>query len=219
MPAPDLPPTRWTPWRWLFWEIIYQPTWLWFKICYRVRTVHRGPRIRTIPGPVLIVCNHQSFFDPQLIGVFMGARRRIYMMARDTLWRIPLVGWGIRWLNAIPVSRTEDGGGGQKKTMQHCIAVLEAGNTLAIFPEGTRTPDGGVGEFSPGIMLIIKRARPTVVPCAIDGAFDVWPRQRSKPRLTGRMSCTIGEPIDADTLIAMRGRAVPFLQESVTALR
>lgn len=219
MPAPDLPPTRYSLWRWWVYEAAYQFTWYWMTICFGLRTTHKGPRLPDIEGPVLVVCNHASFLDPQIVGTHVGQRRRVYLMARDTLWRVPIIGPLIKWLNAIPVARTQDGGRGQKATMQHCVAILQAGNALGVFPEGTRSPDGTTQPFSPGIMLLIRRAKPTVVPCAIEGTFDAWPRHRSKPKAFGRIAVCVGKPIPADELIALKAEAVERLRDRVEAMR
>jgi 1-acyl-sn-glycerol-3-phosphate acyltransferase len=110
-------------------------------------------------------------------------------------------------------------GEGDKRAMHDCIDVLRAGHALMIFPEGSRTYDGKTQRFNPGTMLLIKRGLPRVVPVAIEGAFDVWPRGRA-PRPTGRMFVQYGRPIDAQTLIDMgRDQALGYLSDRVETMR
>ena len=203
----DLP--RWRVAWWFAWRSL---CWLWMWTWYRSR-YWGGHHIPT-RGPVLLVSNHQSFLDPMLIG--MGCNRRpFFSLARATLFDYPLFGRLIRSLIAIPVHQ----GKGAKRAMQHCIEVLRAGHTLMVFPEGSRTDDGQTQPFNPGTMLLIKRGRPRVVPVAIEGAYEAWPRGRA-PRLTGRAFVQYGRPVDAQTLIDMgRDEALGYLFDRVESMR
>lgn len=202
----------------VFWTLVWFVSLIWFKLCYRFRVVKLQPLPQQ--GPVLYVTNHQSFLDPQIIGV-ASFPRPCFSMARATLWNSRILGPIITALNAIPVQRSEDGGqqGDQRQAIQHCLAVLNAGHALNLFPEGTRTTDGSVGEFSPGIMLLIKRAKPTVIPVGISGAYNIWPRSQSKPKFFGKLKITFGEHISADELLEVKTKeAVTTLQQGVADL-
>ena len=78
--------------------------------------------------------------------------------------------------------------------MKAALAELAAGRTVLIFPEGTRTPDGALGEFQRGVMLLIKRSRAQVVPVALEGASDIWPIGTALPRLRGRLGVMAAQP-------------------------
>ena len=108
-------------------------------LAYRVR--HTG--IRNIPaeGGVLVVSNHQSHFDPPLVG--MGSRRRMNYVARDTLFGFAPFRWLIKSLDAIPIHRDGMGLGGIKESLRR----LKRGELVLIFPEGTRHP----GALGPGL--------------------------------------------------------------------
>ncbi len=182
------------------------------SLCYR----YRAWGAENIPsqGPVLLVSNHQSFLDPVLAGV--GTRRMFCAMARSTLFHQPGFAWLIRSLNAIPVERNS----ADMAAMRRCIEVMKQGRALLVFPEGTRTNDGIVGTFAPGTMLLIKRAMPTVIPVAIEGAFDVWPRHRKSPKLTGRIGVMYGPPQSAQSLADMGAEvALKHLRDQVEAMR
>ena len=194
-------------WRIAFWYALHAVCFVIFLPLYRYRA--RG--VRRIPdeGPLLIVSNHQSFYDPILIG--LGAhRRQFYALARASLFEHRGLSWLIRMLNAIPVRQGE----GDRGAIKQCIEVLERGQALLIFPEGARTVSGRTEKFESGLMLLIKRARPTVLPAAVGGAYKVWPRRRKWPRPWGRMGAIYGEPIEAETLLAME-----HLRERVQALQ
>lgn len=174
--------------------------------------------VRRVPlrGPTLLVSNHQSFFDPIIVGLPLS-RRRFYALARKTLWDSRWVGWLITRLNAIPVDQETPG---DLKAMRACLDVLKRDQALVIYPEGARTMTGEVQPFQTGTMLLIKRARPMIVPVAIEGAFDAWPRTRKLPRPTGRIGVMYGDPIPADDLLAMKpDAALERLRGEVEAMR
>ena len=167
-------------WRIAWWYLLHLLCFAWFVPVYRYRAwgINRIPRT----GPLLFVSNHQSFFDPIVVGL-AGHRRQFWSLARSTLFNYGVFSWLIRSLNAIPVVQ----GAGDLPAIRTCIDVLARGHALLVFPEGARTLDGTTGRFQTGTMLLIKRARPTVVPVAIEGGFAVWPRGRALPRAAGRI--------------------------------
>jgi 1-acyl-sn-glycerol-3-phosphate acyltransferase len=144
-----------------------------FLLANSLRTA--GARHFPPTGPTLVLANHQSFFDPVLVG--LAARRQMYFLARDTLFDAWGFGWLIRQLYAVPVDQEGTGLAGLKTTLQ----LLQAGRAVLVFPEGTRTPDGALHPLQPGIHLLIKRARPAIAPVGIAGAYDAWPSWRRWP--------------------------------------
>ena len=198
-----------------FWQVMHLVCFLYFVPMYRFRAW--GVRHVPLTGPVLLVSNHQSFFDPILVGLPL-ARRRFYAMARKTLWDHPAVGWLIEQLSAVPVD--QENAAGDLRAMRQCVEILRQGQMLLVFPEGSRTLTGETDAFLTGTMLLIKRARPAVVPVALDGAFDAWPRGRKLPRPTGRMGVRFGEPIPAEALLTIPpGQALTLLRDRVESLR
>ncbi len=127
-------------------------------------------------GPILFVSNHQSFFDPVLVGY--GLDREVDYMARDTLFLNPVFDKLIRSLNAFPVKRGEADLAAVKETLRR----LKDSRAVLLFPEGTRTVDGRIGEFKPGFALLARKAGVPIVPVVIDGAYDAWPRSSPVPR-------------------------------------
>ena len=92
------------------------------------------------------------------------------------------------------------------QAMRKAIAELEQGRLVLIFPEGTRSPDGRMRAFKRGCWLLIQRARCDVLPAAVVGAHDIWPRGRGAPRLTpgplGSCAVMFGPVIRFDDLSA-----------------
>jgi 1-acyl-sn-glycerol-3-phosphate acyltransferase len=142
-------------------------------------------------GPVLVVSNHQSHFDPPLIGA--GCFRRMNYLARKTLFHFAPLGWLIHSLDAIPIDRDGLGLNGIKESLRR----LKRGEMVLIFPEGTRSRDGEVAPFRPGFTVLAARSKAWIMPVAIEGAFDAWPRSRKLPR-SGTIHVHYGEPIPPD---------------------
>lgn len=200
-------------WRILWWELICMPlSWAIVSVLYGQRWWGQNHIPRT--GPVLLVCNHQSYLDLIVLGV--GLRRHFHSMARATLFRKPAFAWMIRSLNAFAVDQSKS----DLKAMRHAIDLLEQGHLVMVFPEGARTESGVMGRFNPGIMLLIKRARPLVVPMAVDGVYDIWKIGQKRPRWHGRTGAAYGPPIPGEQLLAMGSdEAMALLSGQVEQLR
>jgi 1-acyl-sn-glycerol-3-phosphate acyltransferase len=127
-------------------------------------------------GGGLLLSNHQSNLDPWLVG--LCSDRFLRYVARRTLFRFPPLRWAIVWLGAIPIDREGSGFGGLKETLKQ----LKQGELVLMFPEGTRTLDGEVKPLKPGFCAIAKRCGLPLVPLALDGPFEAWPRHRLIPR-------------------------------------
>jgi 1-acyl-sn-glycerol-3-phosphate acyltransferase len=170
---------------------------LWYRLLQRClcltgvliyRTRQSGRENIPHTGPVLVVSNHQSHFDPPWIG--MACRRRMNYLARATLFRFAPFRWLIKSLDAIPVDREGMGLKGIKESLRR----LKRGEMVLIFPEGTRTPDGEIARFLPGFTVLASRSGAAILPVAIEGAFDVWPRWKRFPGL-GPIHVHFGQPI------------------------
>jgi len=148
-------------------------------------------------GGALIVANHQSYLDPPLVGAWLP--RQFHAVAREGLFQSRRLNWIITRLNAIPV---REDGEPDANVIRQTVALLRAGELVLIFPEGTRTETGDVGEFKRGVGLLLKRAGTPVIPAAIVGAFEAWPRSRKRPRLFSRLGVKYGPPIESEALLA-----------------
>jgi 1-acyl-sn-glycerol-3-phosphate acyltransferase len=144
------------------------------QVCMRWRAT--GQRNIPASGGVLLVCNHVSFFDVFFVGIPL--RRPLNYVARSTLF-VPVLGWFIRSLGGFPIQREGIGASGMKETLRR----LRAGGIVALFPEGTRSHDGQLGPLKPGIAALAARVGVPVVPAALAGMFEIWPRSRLFPVL------------------------------------
>ncbi len=161
-------------------------------------------------GGVLLVCNHQSFLDPVL--ATLALPRECHYMARDTLFRNPLLRRVIESLNAFPIRRATADLTAIKETLRR----LKAGALVVTFPEGTRTADGSIGQMHPGVVLLARKAGVPLVPAVVLGAFEAWPRQSPLPH-PHPIVVAYGEPIppaelaqlgDEECIRLVRGRMI-----------
>jgi len=134
---------------------------------------------RHIPrrGPALLIANHQSMLDPIIIG--LASPRRLCYLARKTLFRNPLAGAVLRSVGGVELDMEGIG----KEGFKTILHELQRGQAVVVYPEGTRTEDGRIQPFRPGIQLLIRRTEAPIVPIGIAGAFEVWPYWRPLPRL------------------------------------
>ena len=150
-------------------------------------------------GPVVLAANHGSFLDPPLVGSW--SPRQVRFLARSTLEKIPIVGAWMRWVGTRFVDRDAP----SARALQAMIEVLQAGDVVVVFPEGTRTRDGRLGPFKRGLLLLLKKSDATVVPTGIRGSFHAFPRGRKLPRPFRRCTVVFGEPMTAAEVLSPGG--------------
>jgi 1-acyl-sn-glycerol-3-phosphate acyltransferase len=161
---------------------------------FRVRA--SGRELIPRSGGGLVLSNHQSNLDPVLVG--LASDRRLNYVARDTLFNSRPFRWLLNSFDAIPIARDGMSLGGIKETLKR----LKRGEMVLLFPEGTRTRDGQVQEMKPGFCAIARRAEVPLIPVAIAGAFEAWPRHRTFPRASV-IRVAFGRPIEPAEFAAM----------------
>ena len=161
-------------------------------------------------GPLIITPNHQTYADPALVTI--PVRRRVYYMAWNRLFEIPVFNWMIRGLRAFPV-RIDSA---DPSATREAVRLLTAGHVVMIFPEGERTHTGRVERFKLGAFRLAATLGVPVLPVTIAGGHESWPPGRVFPR-PGRISITYHlplkpdpalEPREAASALAQRARAV-----------
>jgi cytidylate kinase len=190
-----------------------EPKMIWFRIArwfckifcmafFRIRPAG----LENVPdqGALVLICNHQSFLDPVLCGIFV--KRPLYFLARDSLFR-GFFGRLIASVNTIPVKR----GAADLSAMKTIISKLKEGNGVCLFPEATRTSDGRITPFKPGFGLLCRRGGAAVVPVVIDGAFECWPRHKKLFSPGGRIVICYGKCIPAEQVRRMGDRKLAKL--------
>jgi 1-acyl-sn-glycerol-3-phosphate acyltransferase len=137
-------------------------------LCFDLKT----EGLENVPksGGVLLVANHQSYLDPVLVAVRLY--RPVSFLAKSELFENPFLAGLIRLLKAFPVRQGE----GDVGAVKEVIRRLGEGYALNIYPEGTRTITGDIEPLEKGIALVIRRANVPVVPVAIHGSFEAWPK-------------------------------------------
>jgi len=198
----------------LFYELCFFAVRFFFTLMYRFRVW--GSHHLAESGPVLVVANHQSHFDPIVAGMALPARHMNFV-ARSTLFTSRLFGALIQGLNSIPLKQGES----DTAAIRLTIDSLRQGRVMLIFPEGSRTPDGDVHEFKRGAWLLMSRAKCPILPIGIHGNYEIFPRGAPIPELFNRtVGVCVGKPIPAATLLALGEAAgLQMLRDQVDALR
>ncbi|MCE9630724.1 MAG: 1-acyl-sn-glycerol-3-phosphate acyltransferase [Planctomycetia bacterium] len=152
-------------------------------------------------GGLIVLSSHQSHLDPLLLG--LATDRRLSSLARSSLYTFKPFGAVITALDAVPIDRNAS----VIAAMKIVIERLKRGAAVIIFPEGARTFDGRLGDFKSGFSLMAKRAGVPVVPVAIVGAFECWPRTRLFPR-PGRIRVEFGKILTTEEVATMSEREI-----------
>jgi 1-acyl-sn-glycerol-3-phosphate acyltransferase len=158
-------------------KIGYRAAWLIlhviFGLYFRWKVYNRERVPRT--GPVILAANHASFMDPPLVGTALP--RGIHYLARESLFRFPVIGPALRYLDAVPVDR-QAGAGGLKIILDR----LFDGAAIILFPEGTRSHDGNLLPARSGIGLAVIKSDAPVIPVRIFGSHRAYGRRHWLPR-------------------------------------
>jgi 1-acyl-sn-glycerol-3-phosphate acyltransferase len=144
-----------------------------------------------LPTLAIYTSNHTSFMDTPVI--FSSLPFQFRILAKQSLWKWPFIGWHLNRSGQIPVD--EESSGGSIAGLNRAIRALKAGLPLFIFPEGGRTHDGRMRPFMRGPAYISIRARVPLVPMALIGTYELLPihTHHFRPR---PVKLVIGRPID-----------------------
>lgn len=149
----------------IFWAMFY----IWINPFWRIK--FEGKQNISNGKVYVIVSNHQSAFDIVLL-------YRLYMhfkwVAKRELIKVPAIGWNLLLNKHILIDRKNPFS--SKKMLTEGLRNLRMGNSLLIFPEGTRSPDGKVKRFKEGAFIVAQQAQAPILPVIIDGSRDVLPR-------------------------------------------
>lgn len=156
----------------VYWVVrgIIQP---FFHLYFRMSRIGRE---HVLPdGPMIIAANHRSFLDPFVIGTML--RRPVYFVAKQELFRKPLTAWFLNSLGAFPIDR----GNADGDAMSLAKEILERGDVVVIFPEGTRVRPGALGTPKRGVGRLALETGAPVLPLAVIGTERIRKGWRIRP--------------------------------------
>ena len=168
------------------------------RLLYRPRTVAGGlPAAASVDGPVLLIANHTSHLDALTVLSLLPAdrrRRTAVAAAADYFFTSrPRTIVSSVALGAFPFNREV----AVADSLAHCGDLVDAGYSILIFPEGTRSSDGRLKPFRLGSGLLARELQIPVVPVRLEGLQRILPRGRTWPR-PGPVRLIVGRPLLID---------------------
>jgi len=163
--------------------------WLFCMAMFRVKVVgaHNIPR----SGAFVIAPTHRSNVDIPLVGLV--TKRRMRFMGKDSLWKKKPAAFLLSALGGFPVTR----GSADREALKRCVQVLELGEPLVLFPEGTRQSGPVIQPLMDGSAYIAVKARVPIIPVGIGGSEGVMPKG-SKMIHPKKCVVVVGEPIQIE---------------------
>jgi 1-acyl-sn-glycerol-3-phosphate acyltransferase len=174
-------------------------------------------------GPVILAANHASNLDAIVIGAWLIPKlgRRIHWLGKKELFAWPIVGWTATHGGVHPVER----GAADLEAFRLAQRILDEGNILFVFPEGTRSPDGALQAAQDGVAALATRTGAPIVPLAISGSNGVWPKGQKLPHPGGHVTIRIGHPFRPAELLppgtdrrTAKGLVTTMIMERIAAL-
>lgn len=176
----------------LVYASVFTFIWAGMKIAFRVR----AEGLQHVPetGPWLLAPNHSSSLDPPAIGAALGYRRVKKLWWAG--WDEPILKTAFRrFINrtaqVMPIDRTS-------KSLAAAAAILQREQPLVWFPEGTRSTDGELQEFKPGVGVLLKHFAIPAIPCRIIGSYEAMPAPGHSIKSLSQITVRFGEPFRAE---------------------
>jgi 1-acyl-sn-glycerol-3-phosphate acyltransferase len=171
---------------WILKHVLLGP---FLRLVYRPRATG----LENIPekGPAILASNHLSFIDSLFIPLLL--KRRVVFLGKSDYFDSWRTRWFVRSVGVIPVRR--EGGAASEAAIRTGIKALKDGQLVAIYPEGTRSPDGRLYRGKTGVARMALEARAPVIPVCVKGTDRVMPIGARVPRLVGRAEIIYGAPL------------------------
>ena len=163
------------------------------KILLKLYFRLKGEGIENLPdGPFILAPNHQSFFDGLFVAVFLKNKlmKRTYFYAKEKHLRNKIVRFIADKNNVIVMDLSD-----LKTSLQKMAVVLKRGKNIIIFPEGTRTENGEIGDFKKTFAILSRELNVPIVPVAINGAYDALPRGAHFPKPWKKINVKFLQPV------------------------
>jgi 1-acyl-sn-glycerol-3-phosphate acyltransferase len=155
-------------------------SWFICKVLFNIKTEGIGKL--PADNKIIIAVNHASYLDPIALGAVIP--KKIRWVIRKDVYSV----WWLKWLFFLTGMIPENGAVGSS------LSCLENGDTIGVFPEGTRSWDGNLQDGKRGVAVLALKTGAIVVPCAIRGSFDAYPRTALLPR-PRPVKVIIGSPL------------------------
>ncbi|WP_456463979.1 lysophospholipid acyltransferase family protein [Persephonella sp.] len=191
-----------------------------YKIWFKIRPVFKNllrikvEGIENIPleKGCILASNHRSNLDPFVLNTV--SPRPIFFMAKQELFKVPVLGWFIKKAGAIPVKRNKRDIGALKQA----VNLVKDGYCVGIFPEGSRAKPGEYRKPQSGVGLIVSKTESPVIPIKIEGTDIIYPAGSKFPKI-GRSPILIkvGKPILIDRQMEYSDIA-EYIMESIKKL-
>lgn len=160
-------------------------------------------------GPCIIASNHKSWLDPVFLGIVL--KRKIKFMAKEELFRYPFFGWLLKKLGAFPVKR----GTADRQALKTAVEILNKGEVVGIFVEGTRVRSNSIGEIKPGIYLLSRKTGAYVIISAIYGNYPLF--KRKFPPVPNKVKIAFAE-FNEDPEVSQADEYLKKMKEELTKL-
>ena len=144
-------------------------------------------------GAFVYMSNHASMLDGPLL--FLLIRRPVRVIMKSSIFRIPIVGLGMKYVGFVPVDRSGTRGG-RVAIARAAAMIKKKGYSFLIFPEGTRSRTGELQAFRRGGFFLAREANVPIVPVSIRGTFELMPKKRLVPR-KGTVRVVFHPPVSA----------------------
>ena len=169
-------------------------------------------------GACIVVCNHVSYVDAIVIAA--SVRRPIRFIMDHRIFRIPLLNWVFRTMNAIPVASERDDAALKEAAFERAASALRAGEIVGIFPEGRLTESGDMGPFRPGLERMLRETPVPVVPMALRGLWGSFFSRSHQGRAMRRWRGMFSRiTLVAAPAIPAQSATLPALHAQVASLR
>ena len=168
-------------------------------------------------GALIVAANHASSADPVLIGAFLNSaiNRPINWLGKRELTEWAATGWAFRRAGIHPVDREA----ADLESFRTAMRILDAGQILAVFPEGTRSRDGALQRVREGVGMLALRSGALVLPVAVVDSDLMWPRGHLLPRFSKKVIVRYGAAFSVGDALASRGAPIKGREATQAATR